>query len=244
MILLIMLIIFSVTGPAFGAENNNLQIGFATLTNSTPYKGAKDKNSISPLLIFEYGNLYFDGEKLGYNFYKKRDIELHTVIVPGVSGYKSSDSKNLGGMAKRKDDFSAGVNVVYQHGTHTVSSRLLFDINNNHNGYTVDLKYSTIYPLSAKFITLPYLGVEHFSANKSNYYYGVDENEAISTRSSYTVGGIINPYIGMEAIYQIDEKWSLLGRGEYKYLNDNIKNSPIVEQNSEAIAAIGVLYSW
>ena len=237
-------IVLALVSSANASELDTVQVGLAALIESSPYKGKKDETLISPLILFEYGRFSFDGEKLGYSLYKQNNLELQAVLAPSLLGYKSTDSQYLEGMKKRKNDVSAGVEVSYQLGLHAVNAKLVNDILNRHKGYELDLKYTTLLPLSRKSILMPYLGVEYSSKKKSNYYYGVTEKESTINRSSYTVGNTINPYIGIKTAYKINKKWSLSGKVEYQYLDKKISNSPIINKNNKSSIAMGVLYSW
>lgn len=41
-----------------------------------------------------------------------------------------------------------------------------------------------------------------------------------------------------------NKKWSILGQTEYKFLSEDIFNSPIVDNKHIFIGSLGVLYSW
>lgn len=237
-------IVLALVSTANASEFNTAQVGLAALTESSPYKGKKNKALISPLILFEYGKFSFDGEKLGYSLYKQKNMELQAILAPSLLGYKSSDSQYLAGMKKKKNDVSAGVEVSYQSGLHAISGKVVNDILNQHKGYALDVKYTKLLPLSNKSILMPYLGVEHLSKKKSNYYYGVAESESTTNRASYNVGNTMNPYIGIKTAYRINKKWSVSGKVEYKYLDSKISNSPIIRKNNNASIAMGVLYSW
>lgn len=237
-------IVLALVSTANASELDTVQVGLAALTESSPYKGKDNETLISPLILFEYGKFNFDGEKLGYSLYKQNNMELQAILAPSLLGYKSSDSQYLTGMKKRKNDVSAGIEVSYQSGLDAISGKVVNDILNRHKGYALDVKYTKLLPLSNKSILMPYLGVEHFSKKKSNYYYGVAESESTANRASYNVGNTTNPYIGVKTAYKINKKWSLFGKVDYKYLDKKISNSPIISENNKASIAMGVLYSW
>ena len=238
------ILVLALVSTANASEHDTVQVGLAALTESSPYKGKKSKALVSPLILFEHGKLNFDGEKLGYRLYKQNNMTLQAILAPNLLGYKGSDSQYLAGMKKRKNDVSAGVEISYQSGLHAINGKVVNDILNRHKGYALDIKYTTLLPLSSKSILMPYLGVEHFSKKKSNYYYGVTEKESTNNRVSYSVSNTTTPYIGVKTAYKINKRWSLSGKIEYKYLDKKISNSPIINKNNKSSIAMGVFYSW
>jgi len=244
MLLIRLLILAPLLGVAHASDVKTFQTGIATIANTSLYKGEHKEILILPLILFEYDNLYFNGEKLGYTFYENKGINLGVIINPTILGYHNDANLDLDGMEDRNMDFSSGLDFSYQFGPNKITSKILYDFFNQHNGYTLDIKYTRLFQLSNQDMIMSYVGIEHFSSKKSTYYYGVRENESTNNRSSYKLGGATNPYIGVKVVYTLNKKWSILGQTEYKYLSGDIFNSPIVDSKYTFSGSLGVLYSW
>ncbi|MEN6336557.1 MAG: MipA/OmpV family protein, partial [Phycisphaerales bacterium] len=84
--------------------------------------------------------------------------------------------------------------------------------------------------------------------NLVDYYYGVENDEirfdqAIS-RASYEGDDAVDPYLRLAIRRKLTERWSLLGAAQYEWFDDEIKDSPIVEDGYETSFLLGIMYSW
>ncbi len=87
-------------------------------------------------------------------------------------------------------------------------------------------------------------GLEYFSADKSSYYFGVFDYEAIPKRQSYYLDETLNYYISADYVYNMDKRWTFFANLEYKYYDEQIYKSPIVDQRFAVSNFLGVVYVW
>jgi outer membrane protein len=91
----------------------------------------------------------------------------------------------------------------------------------------------------------PSAGFVWQSEDYNDYYYGVKSSEARSGRPAYSADDDINYRLGAVAIYQQKTSpWMFIGGLRYDILGDEIDDSPIVEDDNELTAVLGVAYTF
>jgi len=78
----------------------------------------------------------------------------------------------------------------------------------------------------------------------TNYYYGVRSKETRLGRPQYSVGEAWNPFVSLRMTRQISLGWSVLGMFRYKWLDNEISDSPIVGDDYEILALAGLIYNF
>ena len=121
------------------------------------------------------------------------------------------------------------------------------DLFGKHDGQELDFSYTVLFE-KAEFTFIPSVGVRYKSDNLVDYYYGVEGDEvrfdARVSRPAYEADDALDPYLRLAVRRKITERWSLLGAVQYEWLDSEITDSPIVDDNYEASLLLGVLYSW
>jgi outer membrane protein len=117
------------------------------------------------------------------------------------------------------------------------------DLLGNHDGQAVRFSYSRRFIKDPWTIT-PSGGVLWQSNNLTDYYFGVETNEAQAGRPAYSVGEAWNPFLGLNLSYQIDEQWSTTAIFRYVWLDSEIHNSPIVSDDYEVVLMAGFIYRF
>ncbi len=229
---------------ATGIYALDIKVGVVGLVKNMPYKDLKEEMFLSPLFTLKYGDFYIQGPNLGYKLYQQEAFEIDAIFMPAMLGYESKDSTYLKGMEDRDLDLSSGLELRYKTGFNEFSLKMMYDFFNTHNGYTLSTEYGRNFLINENNVLTCYAGIEYFSDKKSDYYFGVKQREATENRRQYKVEETINQYIGIKTLYQIDQRWSLLGKVEYKNLDEKIYDSPIIEKHGYAIGYVGVLYAF
>ncbi|HYQ71935.1 MAG TPA: MipA/OmpV family protein, partial [Gammaproteobacteria bacterium] len=91
----------------------------------------------------------------------------------------------------------------------------------------------------------PSAGFVWQSEDYNDYYYGVKNKEAVPGRPAYSADDDFNYRLGAVAIYQQKTSpWMLAGGLRYTFFGDEITDSPIVDEDEELMAFIGVAYTF
>lgn len=237
------ILLFIISLEIFGAKSRySLGIGVTHSNNyignetSRVFTNGKYGASIFPAISLKMGKLTFNGLGAKYDFLGRKS----PVDVSFNMRYFGPSYKNLT-ISKRSPSFFAGPSL-----------RLLFlniryntDLSSKSNGAVLDS--FIMYPLVLKksWILLPKIGLEHFSENFINYYYGVSSNEAVifpqysanksfSLTRLYSIGNVI----------KLNESLTLRLILTYRKLSEQIANSPIVNGDDQFSTVSMLLYNF
>ena len=88
--------------------------------------------------------------------------------------------------------------------------------------------------------------VRFSSENFQQAYYGVTSTQAAATGLTQYSPGTGGESASFEVMsrYFLTEDWTLLAKGEYRYLLNDAKDSPIVDQKGQFSALFGIAYSF
>ena len=79
---------------------------------------------------------------------------------------------------------------------------------------------------------------------RATYRFGVGTNEATAERAAYDVKSASLPFIGLNAIYPLNDRWSLIANAAQTFLPDTVQKSPIVKPSRVSSLMLGVSYRF
>lgn len=221
-------------------------IGIGAFMSESEYKGDGDKELlILPLLSYQGEKFYARGIELGYKYIDTKPFKFNFTLNPKLNSYKSSDSEYLAGMDTRERTLEAGVSASLKViPLVTFSARAKLDTLSKHEGYDIGLGIGVFLPLSKSFIIAPSYRKIYLSSNNANYYYGVKDSEATTTRPSYEVGSTDIIRYGINFIYNITQDIGaniMLNKTKF---SDKIKSSPIIKDKDIVSGIISLSYKF
>lgn len=246
--------LFMVTTCCQGAQTDttasdkpSIRVGAGAMIRSQSYVGSDSRVYPVPLFTYEGDRLYSRGIAVGYWLFKLDGLSIGPTIQPRFDGYEEDDSSELGGMHDRDWSVDGGVAVNWVTGVGLFAVSGVTDLFGRHDGQELDFSYTVLFK-KAEFTFIPSVGVRYKSDNLVDYYYGVEGDEvrfdARVSRPAYEADDALDPYLRLVVRRKITERWSLLGAVQYEWLDNEITDSPIVDDNYEASLLLGVLYSW
>jgi len=231
-------LVFSV--PTFADER---MFGVGAIAVSTPYKGADTEVLAVPYFAYYTDNLELDITHIKYRWAVTESIDFSLAGQLRFDGYSASDSEYLTGMQDRDMAFEVGASVSYTNELGQLSLAFFNDVSGAHEGNEVTLSYNKRYFLDKAMLHFE-TGIAFKTADLVKYYYGVELDEATSTRPAYKPGAATSAFFAMTLTYQLSEKLQLLSALKYETLDKVIKDSPIVSENYAANLIIGLSYSF
>ena len=204
------------------------------------YVGGSRSTSIEPLLLYQGKWLFSDGTSGGVHLFDNDWLYLDlygrfrfTKLVPEdhseiPDGVRQRDSTIEGGFATGLRTPLGELRVEWGR-----------DLLDRHDGESLELTYRyTFENGNIKFS--PFLTVSFLDANLANYYYGVSETESqASGIPSYEVGDTTNLSFGLNSYWQVNEHFFMFANVGIEALNDDIVNSPIVNEDFAAELFVG-----
>jgi len=220
--------------------------GLGVLYKDKPYKDYDndEKTNLVPVILYEGESFFVRGSSLGWKFVDNKGLEFAAVGEYLADGYDSSDSDYLSGMKDRDPSFGVGAHVIWNPEALGFKLAAVTDVTDNSDGTQVRgevfYKYRT-----GDWMLKPSAGVVWQSEDYNDYYYGVKASEARPGRSAYSAGADLNYRLGAVAVYQEKTSpWMYAAGLRYDIYGSEIEDSPIVDNDNELSAFIGVAYTF
>lgn len=86
-------------------------------------------------------------------------------------------------------------------------------------------------------------GIKFMSKDYANYHYGVMPEEATAARPAYAPGVAFNPILSTEMYYQFSNAFSIKSQLQYMKLSQNLRDSPVIVDDSETRVMVFLQYS-
>jgi len=228
-----------------GAESGNPEVfvGAGAVISSKPYDGVDSRTYPVPLFGYEGRRLYLRGITGGYRLLKIKGWSIGPTVRPRFEGYRASDSSALSGMKNRNATIDAGVDMSWRTSWGLLSAVFVTDILAAHDGHELELSYTAMFPY-AGFDVMPGAALRWRSTNLTDYYYGVRPNEVRAGRPAYSPDDAITPLVRVAVRRKLSDRWGLLLAGQYEWLDREIRDSPVIDEDHIVSALFGVTYSF
>ncbi|WP_312241641.1 MipA/OmpV family protein [Pantoea sp.] len=231
---------------ACSAQAGPLSIGASVIYAQSPYRGGQDRYLPIPVINYEGENFWLHSLQGGYYLWKDEQNRLSLTLLGSPQQYDPDDN-DLGDMKrldKRHMTLMGGATYNHVAEWGIVRTALLGDLLNNSNGVLWDLTWLYRFNLG-QFSVTPGIGATWNSANQNRYYYGVSGHESVRTGiSTYRPDDSWSPYVELSVNYQLDKQWNASFTGRYIRFDDEIKDSPMIDKNGQAVVWAGVSYTF
>jgi len=231
--------------PWIGGE---LSIGLGIFAEQDIYKGTDTEYEAAPGIIYENGPLEiqaFDG--IGASFKAYSYDPFYIAVSGSISfeeGYDPDDSDYLKGMEELDTLYGAGLELGAVWGNWEAGLGIEWDLSGEHDGRQVELSLGYSKAV-AGFVLRPELSLTWLSEKTVDYFYGVSAAEARADRPAYSPGSSYE--IGAELLIQrplFSDNFSIVGLIGISTFGNEITDSPLVDEDYEIGALIGVMYDF
>lgn len=222
-----------------------LTLGLGVVYKDKPYRGydSSEKTGALPIVLYEKGPFFARGNNIGWDFIPSEALEVAVIGEYLANGYDESDSTFLLGNGDKDPSIGVGGQVIWKPENLGFKFSAVTDVSGNSDGSRVvgDIFYN--YKVNSSLMFKPSAQVIWQSDDYNDYYYGVRPRAVFAY--PYQADNDVNYRLGVFGAYQQpDSPWLFLGGISYTFLGDEIKDSPIVSEDNELSALLGVAYSF
>lgn len=214
------------------------QVGIAIARMPEYIGGKDDENKILPLINVSYNDrFYFKFNRLGAWIYKSDNGFRVGGVISQHKGWESDDSDLLAGKSDRDDSTMAGINAAYAKGKFNSEIGYVTDISNESDGSKF-YAAATYTMLATRNYTLSATAkVSVLDEDLTSYYYS-------DADTGYEADSATNISLGLIGTYNISKKWTAIAAVTANSLDDEISDSPLVEDDTHNMVLMGVTYSF
>lgn len=223
--------------------NSMFLLGPGAWITLQPYKGLHTTAYPIPMVVAVKAPFYFFIDTAGCRVFSDSNMTFDFIGKIRTDGYDADDSDDLDGMHDRHMSFDVGGDFGISNDWGDLHARILTDALGQHDGQEFRVTYAKPFKFEQSKIK-PFAGFAWLSDNLADYYYGVRDSEARPDRPAYNPGASVNWFVGFEANHQLNDEWTLFTSITYYWLDDNIRNSPIVDRDYTMSILAGAMYRF
>jgi len=229
----------------FSAESGESKwsVGVAGGMNYKVYRDFDNKVSGLPLLTYENNWVHVFGPGVDVKLPSLGPVSFRLRGRFIGEGYKASDSPFLQGMNDRDSSFWVGGAATWRTGFADLSTEVLGDAMGNSKGTRAKLQIDRRFA-AGSFGFTPRLAAEWVDSKYVNYYYGVTQGEVGAGRPSYQGDSTVNTEIGMRIDWRVAPKHAVFLDMGATRMGSAIKNSPLVEKDTQYGVRVGYSYRF
>ncbi|NTS76727.1 MipA/OmpV family protein [Catenovulum sp. SM1970] len=198
-----------------------------------------------------------DGLNLGYQLFNYQDQFTVDLIGANLRGELSEDddyddlkdSDNLNErerleLLEDRDTFyaGAGLRATVRFGQSVIQGKIVTDYSGN--GEIASLKVGHSWMLSEDLTLYGLAGVEYLSEDTSQYWYGIEADETVAQFGEYSADSAVNYITEIGIKYALTENWHYKAYAIYKKLDDEIVDSPIINDDYQAVVMNNFTYRF
>lgn len=220
-------------------------IGVGAVGQTSPYRGSTEQpGTVIPAIVYIGEKLQWTGPRLRYNIAGSTDWRLAIQGDLRLGAYEEQDSPFLAGMGDRDTtlmlglawtrELPAGVDLTLS------ASQDLFD---RSGGQQAELSLSRGFQWGNWRLS-PFVGLSWLSADLADYEFGVPTEAATAERPAYQPASAVNPEAGVTFFYEITQGWQLVGNIGVEQLDDELTDSPIVDEERLVKGFVSLTYTF
>jgi outer membrane protein len=218
-------------------------IGIGGFSSPRPYVGAENSQIVAPLVEVTYKKIYVQGIQAGYRFFDTGKFSLDARAGIVFNGLDPDDSPYLEGMNKRRPSIEGGVVFAWKPGKFRLSNAFYTDLLGRSYGQQASSDFSRTWNFNRyRWGVTPSVGVVWQSSNFIDYYYGVTEEEARPGRPPFSGHSVINFRSSLLGYFFVTMRLRLVGLVRIQRLDNEIIDSPIVDQQRGIFGLVGITY--
>ena len=221
-------------------------VGGAVYSTSAIVKSKEASTTALPYVYGDWGRYFARVDTVGAKLLPLGMGHLEGVLRMSQEGYQTNTTA-LKGIGQRSNPVPIGLGTFQRTSLGGVFVYAMHDLTSG--GNALDLTYGARLDLGSIKI-YPQAGLEYRSQAYVQHLYGVSSIEAAASQAqggrmtAYRAGATTTPMAGLAATVPLSGPWSLQLQWRHKWLDNAVKNSPLVGASSQNTGFAGVSYEF
>jgi outer membrane protein len=231
---------------AASASAWELDVGAVGIGHTSVYRDTEAELLAIPYAEFRSQYVFITLPTAGVHIINTKPLVLDAK-VSYHEGFRPNSSTHEGmrELDRRSANLAAGGGIKLRSFLGTLEFDMLADVRNQSNGASGKLQYSIMLPVTERFFIMPKFGVEWNNTKHNDYYYGISNAEsARSGLASYEPERSRSRFVSLDVMYAFADRGYVLLGGGYKRLDEEIKDSPMIDEKGQVEGYFGILYRF
>ncbi|PLX15295.1 MAG: hypothetical protein C0601_13340 [Candidatus Muiribacterium halophilum] len=175
------------------------------------------------------------------NISESKNILIRTHLEYYRAPYEPGDFPLSVGMEKRSGSLLTGISLKLK--KNPIKLNIATDVLSKSDGTKIELFYDHSLVRTRKKSSTLQLGFKYYDKDLSDYYFGVTANEATINRNLYIADSSIIPSISYNVRQMLTPKRTLMYGVETNFYDNEIKDSPLVDESYSLRFVFGILWN-
>ncbi len=194
-----------------------------------------------PLYLYNGRYVFARGTSGGLHIVNNDRFEVNVLAQFRFQQLNPDRNQFYAGMSKRRQTLDAGFEFAFKGGWGELRGSWVGDTLDRHAGHEAQLTYRYLFDRGPWQVS-PFVSYGWQDENLTNYYFGVRPEEALPDRPAYEPGRSNSINYGLNtAWWATDDAYFFANLGFFG-VDDNVAESPLVEENSAATVFLGGTY--
>lgn len=229
-------------------------LGLGLGVSNSPYAGEGTKITPLPLIHYEGERFFFRGMTGGAHLIQTQTFGLDIIASLRTDGIDAKDfgRKELARngidrdqLEDRDNGLDMGLTASWRGAAGKFELTAKGDVSGASEGFELAAKYGYEFEVGRGSLE-PTVSVSYLSKDTANYYYGTLKDEVARGVVDYKPGAVTIPKLGLTYTHPIGENWKFVSAVQYKFLPNEISDSPLVKSgtNGEGSVMFGISRSF
>jgi Outer membrane protein V len=239
-------LLLSLFCPPCAVAEDEFFVSLAGRVSVTPYKSYDTQWTPLPMVGYESKYAYVRGYTAGFKMINLDFVEFSVFGGYDGTSFDPADSsdKRLRRLSDRYSSAVAGLDLRLRTPYGMLHASGAQDVLGNSNGRSGTIGYMNSLEYGDLEL-IPSVGLQWSDRKYNDYYYGVSNNEAYkSGLEPYDSGSGFSPYVGLTIGYSLTEAWEFFCNCEFVFLNNAVKDSPMVGRTNTYSFTAGFSYTF
>jgi len=226
------------------AEPGSAGLGAILRVEASPYVDGGSRTDLLPLYLYEGERFFLRAGRAGFKLAEDERQRLDLFLGRRLEGFSEHKvPASLAGMDPRNSSMDLGLAWRYRQRWGSVRATLTHDVGRESRGTELLAGYSRRWDFG-RWQLRPDVSVAWRDARLNDYYYGVEAHEARVGRPAYLPGSGVDLTLGLVASYRVLDNWRLLGGVSATWLDEDVRESPIIADRVQLAAFVGAMYDF
>jgi len=222
---------FDMALQRFLGKRGRIGVGVGVIGRSSPYRDYDGSvTRVIPAITYIGQRVQIFGPTVQVPIKSIGETDLAILAQYEIGAYEEGDSDVLAGMGDRKDTLVMGLasrtDLV---GGLLLSMRYSHDVLDRIGGGAAGISVNKRFQVGL-FSFAPEIGLNWLSSERSSHDFGVPAAKATADRPAYNLSETVNFELGLGMSYEITPKVRLLLNVSSELLDDEVQDSPIVDE--------------
>jgi outer membrane protein len=220
-------------------------LGIMGVLSESIYKDTDSKSSVIPNISYKGERFYFRLPEIGYQLIPNNKMQSLNVGV-SYEGAKFDPDDSSDANIKLLPDRDDAVMAFASYRLGPISAKLAQDISGTHDGFYTQI--STGFPIPVGSLKIiPTIAYRYIDAKMSNSLFGVSTSDSAKTSgaiAAYNSSSVSLTTIGVRVMYPLTKNALVMLNFSQSRYDDDILDSPIVEDDTVNSVLAGLIYNF